>query len=137
MEKCIFCGIATKEIPADILYEDAHCILFLDLHPASEGHSLLVPKKHFTTLADMPAEESKSIIISLQQVATKFLSAYDGMNILQNNKRAAGQIVDHFHIHLIPRMDGDNLHIGSHPSLSLSQEKMKSISTRIKKLFKE
>ena len=99
MGDCIFCKIANGEIPAATLYEDEDFRVILDLGPASKGHSLILPKKHAA---------GKAMILA-KKMAGKLTDALncDGFNIVQNNGEIAGQTVFHFHMHLIPRYNGD------------------------------
>ncbi len=108
MNNCIFCKIITGEIPSYTLYEDEKIKVFLDINPVSKGHSLYIPKKHFTDLSEIPEEE----IIFLQKlpsIASSIKEAVDApaYNILQSNGKAAGQEIFHVHFHIIPRHPND------------------------------
>lgn len=112
MKDCIFCKIVKKEIKSEIVYENTNFIAFLDANPYVEGHTLIVPKKHFVNTIDMPINLGKDLIDAIKKVAKKKLnSEYDGFNILQNNFFSAGQIVMHAHFHFFPRKKGDNVRI--------------------------
>ncbi len=108
-EDCLFCKIASGKIPSTKVYEDDAVFAFLDIYPASEGHTLVTPKKHFRDFTDMSAED----VASLFEVARKITAAVekafsaDGSNIGINNGEAAGQEVPHVHVHVIPRKKGD------------------------------
>jgi diadenosine tetraphosphate (Ap4A) HIT family hydrolase len=109
MVDCAFCQIANQKIPAEIIYQDDKFIAFLDNHPQSTGHTLIIPREHFTDLLALPNNLLVDMIITvkkLAQVLTTNLEA-DGFNLYQNNGRAAGQIVDHFHFHIIPRYQNE------------------------------
>lgn len=110
----MFCQIISKKIPARIVYEDEKAIAFLDINPANAGHTLLVPKQHFETIVDIPATEFGELADSLRRVAIGIIKALQchGLNILQNNKEAAGQLIPHAHFHLIPRYKEDGLQLG-------------------------
>ncbi len=102
---CIFCKIINQEIPAYRVYEDEQVLAFLDIKPVNPGHTLVIPKKHYQNLEEIPEEELKYLITVVKKVAyllkTKLgLAAY---NLSVNNGRAAGQEVEHLHFHLIPR----------------------------------
>ena len=102
----IFTKIIQREIPASIIYEDEKHIAFLDISPFEKGHTLVVPKKEYETIFDMPEDE----YIELQKVVLKIAKHYEsvlncGINILQNNKAVAGQSVFHVHFHIIPRFE--------------------------------
>ena len=110
---CIFCKIVKKEIPASVVYEDEHVISFLDIMPANKGHCLVVPKKHCETLLDIQDGDLSELIKVVKKV-TKALSLSIGngaYNIVMNNGEVAGQLVQHAHIHIIPRFKGDRLRL--------------------------
>ena len=113
MEDCIFCKISKGEIPAAKVYEDDHVISFLDISPANKGHCLVVPKKHYETLLDMPDKELEHAIKAVKKVAKALsLSIGNGSyNIIMNNGPESGQVVWHAHIHIITRFKGDRLRI--------------------------
>ena len=110
-ENCIFCKILNGDIPSAKLYEDENFAIILDVGPASFGHALVLPKDHYANLFEMP-DELLAKLMSLAKVwgekIVKALGA-DGLNLVQNNGPAAGQTVFHFHLHLIPRYDGDSV----------------------------
>ena len=109
MADCIFCKIVEGQIPCAKLMEDDHVISFLDINPINPGHALVVPKKHYPTLFEIPVEELEACIRASQKIAKAVFTAVgaSGLNLLQNNFRSAGQLVDHVHFHLIPRDEGD------------------------------
>ena len=113
MEECIFCKITKGEIPAAKVYEDENVISFLDIMPANKGHCLIIPKKHYESLIDVPDEELSSMIKATKKVAKALsLSVGNGaFNMMMNNGKEAGQVVEHAHIHLIPRFKGDRLRL--------------------------
>jgi len=108
---CIFCKIISGEIPCSKIYEDDLFIAFLDIRPIRKGHTLIVPKRHFESLFDTPAEESAAIYAVTAKVAAAVRDATKstGINIIQNNGADAGQEVFHSHIHIIPRSHDDGL----------------------------
>lgn len=109
-DKCIFCKIANGEIPSATLYEDEDFRVILDLGPATKGHALILPKNHFANLFEIPEDMDAKAFILAKKIAKKMKDVFgcDGVNIVQNNGVAAGQTVFHFHIHLIPRYEGDH-----------------------------
>ena len=113
MEDCIFCKIIEGKIPSAKVYEDKHVISFLDIMPANKGHCLVVTKKHHENLLDTPEEVLNHLILAAQKVAKALsLSIGNGSyNIVMNNGKEAGQIVNHAHLHIIPRFKGDRLRI--------------------------
>ena len=108
---CIFCSIINGDIPSYKVYEDDRFLAFLDISQAEYGHTLVVPKKHFDTFLDMDDETSKDLIILVKDLANKVKRATgaSGINILNNNGKAAGQSVNHVHFHIIPRYENDDL----------------------------
>ncbi len=111
MEDCIFCKIMNNEIPCSKVYEDSNVIAFLDIAPMKKGHTLIVTKEHHETLLDLPDELTDALFVSVKKVAPAVMKAVgaQGFNIEVNNYKAAGQLVPHVHIHIIPRHDDDNL----------------------------
>ena len=110
---CIFCKIVNKEIPAFILHEDDDFIVILDRFPLSSGHSLIIPKKHAEDVYSLDSDILAKALPLAKEIAGRLKAAldFDGLNIIQNNQAAAGQSVFHFHIHLVPRWEGDNVPI--------------------------
>ena len=111
MDNCIFCKIANGEIPAATLYEDEDFRVILDVNPAAKGHALILPKAHAANIFELPDDKLQKAALLAKKVAAKLKDGLncDGVNVLQNNGSAAGQSVYHFHMHLIPRREGDNL----------------------------
>lgn len=112
MDGCIFCKIVKGEIPPGKgkIWEDGNFISFLDLNPVEEGHTLIIPKKHFDNLMNLDEEISEKYIGAIQKVGKVLMKKYnaDGFNLALNNGKAAGQLVGHVHFHLLPRKEGDN-----------------------------
>ena len=111
MGDCIFCKIIAGQMPANIVYSDEQTFAFLDINPANKGHTLVLPRKHYTTFNDIPEAELQNLFAAVQKISKgmeKGLNA-DGYNVLNNNKKPAGQLVDHVHIHIIPRFKGDEM----------------------------
>lgn len=108
---CIFCKIANGDIPSATLYEDENFRVILDLGPASKGHALILPKDHYANLMELPDEKTAEAFILAKQMAVKMKEVLHcgGVNVVQNNGPTAGQTVFHFHIHLIPRYEGDQV----------------------------
>ena len=118
---CIFCKIIQRSIPAAVVYEDEHVLSFLDIAPARPGHALVIPKAHHPTLLDLPLELAQPLLTAAQRIGRAVMGATGagGLNIVVNTYRDAGQLVDHAHLHLIPRHAGDGLAAwpqGSYPS---------------------
>src|ERR1043165_6768211 len=108
---CIFCEIARGSAPAEILYQNEHAIAILDINPIHYGHALVFPKRHRVTYVDVPAEEMNDVSGAMQKVSGAILSTLkpEGFNIFSNNGKAAGQSVFHFHFHVTPRYENDNI----------------------------
>lgn len=110
---CIFCKIITGEIPSTNIFEDDNFKVIMDISPAAKGHAIILPKKHFKNLFEMDEETSSKALSIARKVAAAMMEELkcDGLNVLQNNGEAAGQTVFHYHIHLIPRYQGDQVNI--------------------------
>lgn len=111
MNDCIFCKIVAGEIPVKKIFEDESHIAFLDIFPASKGHSLVIPKAHFVDIHSTPADVYGGIAAAAKKVADLLQSKLgsDGISIFQMNKEAGWQTVFHVHMHVVPRWDGDAL----------------------------
>jgi len=124
-EDCLFCKIISGNIPSTKLYEDDNVLSFLDIMPAAKGHALVIPKKHYRLLIDMPHEELKSVTEIVQKVASATMVALpgvEGFNVLQSNDEVAGQVVPHVHFHIIPRHRDDKLNFAWDPGKSEAEE---------------
>lgn len=111
---CIFCSIVSGEIPNHTIYEDDTVLAFLDINPTSYGHCLVIPKKHYDSFLDCDNKVRDHVFKVAQELANKLETKLgcDGINVLTNIHEAAGQTVDHFHVHLIPRYkENDSLTI--------------------------
>ena len=124
-DNCIFCKIANGEIPSATLYEDEDFRVILDLGPATKGHALILPKNHFDNLFEIPEDMDAKAFILAKKIAKKMKDVFgcDGVNIVQNNGVAAGQTVFHFHIHLIPRYEGDHAGVTWKPGTLTDEER--------------
>ena len=112
-ENCIFCKIAAGDIPSATIYEDDDFRVILDIEPASKGHALILPKEHYANLYELPEELAAKALVVAKKVISKMtdIVGCDGYNVLQNNGETAGQTVFHFHMHLIPRYEKDDVTI--------------------------
>ena len=111
---CIFCKIANGEIPSATVYEDDDFRVILDMGPASRGHALILPKEHFADVCALDEKTAAKVLPLGAKIgsAMKRSLGCAGFNLVQNNGEAAGQTVFHFHIHLIPRYEGDEVGLG-------------------------
>ena len=127
-DDCIFCKLSNGDIPTNALYEDDVVKVIFDLNPASKGHVLILPKNHFANLFEIPEDMDAKAFILAKKIAKKMKDVFgcDGVNIVQNNGVAAGQTVFHFHIHLIPRYEGDHAGVTWKPG-TLTDEQREEI----------
>ena len=135
-QDCIFCKIVAGEIPSTTIYEDEDFKVILDISPASKGHAVILPKNHAKNLFELPDDDAEKIFKVARKCGTAMMEVLhcDGFNVLQNNGEAAGQTVFHLHVHLIPRYDGDNVHIKWIPGpVEISQEETEKIVEAIRK----
>jgi histidine triad (HIT) family protein len=103
-ESCIFCKIARKEAPATTVFEDERVIAFMSIRPISVGHTLVVPKKHYRDIYEIPEEEIAYLYRIVKRIAHAVEKAEhaEGIRVVQNNGEAAGQVIFHLHAHIIP-----------------------------------
>lgn len=106
---CIFCSIAKGEIPAHTIYEDEKTLAFLDINPRSPGHTMVIPRDHFATIDDLPADLIDPVFGTVKRVAKMLEKSLETTHftIGINMGRLSGQEVDHLHVHIMPRFDGD------------------------------
>ena len=111
MGDCIFCKIIEGSIPSKLIYEDADFKAILDVAPATKGHVLIIPKEHSATLLDLSDDKASKIMILAKKIVAALMKVhgFTNYNIIQNNGRVAGQTVDHFHLHIIPRYSVDEV----------------------------
>ncbi len=131
-EDCIFCKIANGEIPSKTLYEDGDFRVILDLGPATKGHALILPKEHAADLFELSEETASKVLVVARRVAARMAEKLhcDGMNLVQNNGKAAGQTVPHFHLHMIPRYQDDGQQINWVPG-ECTQEELETVRREI------
>ncbi len=128
---CIFCDIIARKAPAHIVYEDSDLIAFLDNHPIVEGHTLLVPKRHYERLGQIPQAEVAKLFTKAQELNEIVINRMgaQGSHVSVNDGKAAHQIVPHIHIHIVPRSPGDGVTFSTRKRLPRDQ--MERISTLI------
>ena len=112
-EDCIFCQIVAGELPATIVDEDERTVSFMDINPGARGHALVIPRQHFRDLHDIPADELLACMVAAQRLAARQRDRLgaDGVNLVNASGPAAWQSVFHFHMHVIPRWEGDPLRL--------------------------
>jgi len=136
--ECIFCKIINKESDASVIYEDEDCLAFLDVYPITEGHTLVIPKKHCATLEDCDEETAKhliSVIKKLNGVVAKAVKSEGILNEVMNGE-AAGQEVFHLHFHIIPRYKDDGfgwVYPKGYREQLEPREKLDEVAARIRK----
>ena len=130
----IFSRIASGDIPAVTVYEDADTLAFLDISPASKGHTLVITKAEYADIYSIPPALLAAVGATVQRVAAALRDALrpDGLNILQNNGSAAGQTVFHYHVHLIPRWDGDQV-MQPWRTLDMQPDELQAIAAQIRR----
>lgn len=135
MKDCLFCKIANGDFDSATIFETNEFRVILDKFPSGQGHALVMPKEHYTDIYEMDAETGGKLfaLTTVVAKAIKKVLKCDGMNILQNNGVAAGQTVMHFHIHLIPRFEGDGLRF-AWPTKSFTDEEMQVLAAEISKV---
>jgi histidine triad (HIT) family protein len=111
MSDCIFCGIAAGTMSAERVYEDERTVAFLDIFPAADGHVLVIPRAHADDIHSLDPADVAAVAQTAQIIAGRVSGALatDGITITQANGRAAGQSVFHYHVHVIPRFEGDGI----------------------------
>lgn len=101
---CIFCKIARKEIKVQVIVESDNFLAFPDAHPKIKGHTLIISKKHFVNLVDMPAVLGNELLDMVKKVGLGYKQDF---NVVVNTGQEAGQVIMHFHLHVLPRKKGD------------------------------
>ena len=133
-QECLFCKIAKGEIPSATIFENSEFKVILDKFPANKGHILIIPKEHIENIYEMDSElggKLFSLAINIAKILKKELNI-EGLNILQNNGKIAGQSVFHFHLHLIPRYQDDEVNITWKP-LKPTDDELTTLANRLYK----
>ena len=109
MKDCIFCKIIEGVVPCTKVYENEYVLAFADINPATAGHTLVIPKTHCDDIFDMDEEVAARIFESVPAISKLLKETHncEGLNIVNNNGSIAGQIVFHWHLHLVPRYQND------------------------------
>ncbi len=134
---CVFCQIVQRKAPAEIVFEDDDTISFLDIYPLNHGHALVISKKHYATLDEMPPKEVGRLFESVAEImrAVKEAVRADGINIGQSNGRAASQDVFHVHAHVIPRFSRDSPDGETFPDRKTFGESDREIAKQIRNVL--
>ena len=135
-DKCLFCKIVFGQIPVTKIYEDEAVLAFLDIGPISDGHTLVIPKMHYEKVDECPPEIMAQVASRIGKIAGAVSNAMnsDGYNVLCNNGKAAGQVIDHLHFHIIPRKTGDGV-FDHWPSFKYEEGKIQKIAEQISKML--
>lgn len=135
MDNCLFCKIIRKEIPAEIVYEDEKVLAFLDIHPVNPGHTLVVPKAHAETVLAATREDACAVMDAVHKITPAILAAVSSpaCNLAVNVGNVAGQAVMHYHLHIMPRFEGDGhaLWHGKNVTNEMLTETAKNIRTSL------
>lgn len=109
MTDCLFCKIVNGEMPSEKIYEDEVVLALLDIHPLSTGHTVLVPKIHAKNILDLPENQIGPLFLGVRKVTVALNLALKphGFTIGINHGKVSGQTIDHLHVHVIPRFEGD------------------------------
>jgi histidine triad (HIT) family protein len=110
---CVFCKIVKGDVKSEKVAECDNFFAILDIKPKTKGHVLVISKKHFVTLLDIPDRLGSELISFIKKISSEMLGKKigDGFNVLMNNLRVAGQVVEHAHFHILPRKEGDKLKV--------------------------
>ncbi len=135
MDTCIFCQIVKGEIPSKKVYEDDYVLAFLDISYITPGHTLVIPKKHAANYEELETESLAQVFLAVKKIglAIKRGLGVPAYNTGVNNGAAAGQIIPHFHVHIIPRLENDGLL--SWPSSSYQEGEAEDVLKKIKAAF--
>ena len=133
-EECPFCRIASGEAAASIVYEDKNVLAFMDLSPATVGHTLVVPREHWENIYEVPEETLTKLIAVVKRlsVAVKKTVGADGIMVIQNNGRAAGQMVFHLHFHVIPVNSNSGVRRGFHGRVASERTRLDETAEKIR-----
>lgn len=134
MDDCVFCKIVKGELPSYKIYENDDVLAFLDIHPVNIGHTLVIPKKHYKDIYETPTDIMEKIISVAKQISTSLKEELmaEGINVTMNNEIAAGQVIFHTHMHVIPRMKDDGFGLW-HGKRGYDQGEAEGIAEKIKK----
>ena len=132
MEDCIFCKIVNGEIPSYTVYQDDDTLAFLDINPNTQGHTLVIPKKHAANITDMDDKDIASVFRTVRKVVSGLQAAInpEGFNLVVNHGEMAGQVIHHFHCHVIPRNTGDGIEY-NFEGIILSQEEFQELAWKV------
>jgi histidine triad (HIT) family protein len=133
MSDCVFCRIVARQIPATVVHEDEHTLAFMDLGQVNPGHVLVTLKAHIENIFGLEASQAAAIAASASRIARAIRQAFapDGLSVYQANGKAAGQTVFHYHVHLVPRHEGDGMAL-SWPVKNPPRDKLEAYAALIR-----
>lgn len=133
MSDCVFCRIVARQIPATVVHEDEHTLAFMDLGQVNPGHVLVAVKTHVENIFGLEAPQAAAVSGATLRVARAIRSAFapQGLSVYQANGKAAGQTVFHYHVHLVPRHEGDGMAL-TWPVKNPPREKLEDYAAKIK-----
>ena len=133
MAECVFCRIVARQIPATVVLEDGDSLAFMDIGQVNPGHVLVAAKSHVENIFALDQRQAAAVFSAAAQVARAIRAAFapQGLSVYQANGSAAGQTVFHFHIHLVPRHEGDGMAL-TWPVKNPPREKLAEYAERIK-----
>ena len=133
MSDCVFCRIVARQIPATVVHEDEHTLAFMDLGQVNPGHVLVAVKAHAENLYALNDAQAGAVLRAAARLARAIRDAFkpEGLSVYQANGKAAGQTVFHYHVHLVPRHEGDGMAL-SWPVRSPPREKLEEYAAKIR-----
>ena len=136
MSDCVFCRIVAREIPATVVHEDEHTLAFMDLGQVNPGHVLVTLKTHVENVFGLQPGQASAIAVAASRIARAIRAAFapHGLSVYQANGKAAGQTVFHYHVHLVPRFEGDGMAL-SWPVKNPPREKLEEYAAKIRSSF--
>lgn len=134
---CIFCKIVSGQVPCMKVYEDENTLVFMDIAGDVDGHMVAVPKKHIENILDCDTEILNQLMLAVKKVSNHCVENcdFDGVNLLNVSGKSAGQSVPHFHIHIIPRKENDE--IDAWPKFDGAKEELSAVWSRINLMKKK
>jgi histidine triad (HIT) family protein len=137
MSDCVFCRIVARQIPATVVHEDQHTLAFMDLGQVNPGHVLVAVKKHAENLYALDEAQAAAVLPAAARVARAIRDAFapQGLSVYQANGKAAGQTVLHYHVHLVPRHEGDGMAL-TWPVKNPPREKLEEYAAKIVKALR-
>lgn len=132
MNDCLFCKIIKGEIPCYKIYEDEYTLAFLDIAKDVDGHTLVIPKKHSSTILDCDVEILNHLMNAVKKISQHYVEncGFSGINLINNNGKSAEQAISHLHIHIIPRKDNDNIIVA--PKFPGAKLKLEDVQEKLK-----